>query len=52
MQSPTAFPAGSLKPTCNPRGNQTLPQPKPALPRSPSGRFAPEFRPNPPQTRP
>jgi len=41
----------SLKTISNPRGNQTLPQPKPALPRSPDGRFTPEFRPSPPLTR-
>jgi len=42
----------SLKPIPNPRGTQTVPQPKPATPRSPDGRFAPEFRPHPPQTKP
>ena len=52
MQSPAAVPANPLKLTSNPRGNQTLPQPKPALSRSPNGRFVPEFRPHPPQTRP
>jgi hypothetical protein len=36
----------------NPRGNQTLPQPKPATPRTLNGRFTPEFRPTPAQTRP
>jgi len=36
----------------NPRGNQTLPQPKPAVPRSPDGRFAREFNPRPRQTMP
>jgi hypothetical protein len=46
---PTANP---LKPIPNPRGNQTQPVPKPVVPRSPSGRFVPEFRPHPPQTRP
>jgi len=38
-------------PIPNPRGTQTVPQPKPATPRSPDGRFAPEFHPHPPQTR-
>jgi hypothetical protein len=52
MQTRTDVPARTLNPVPNPRGNQTLPQPKPALPRSPNGRFAPEFRPHPPQTRP
>ena len=47
MQSPNAVPANTLKPTSNPRGNQTLPQPKPAVPRAPNGRFAPEFHPHP-----
>jgi hypothetical protein len=47
-ESPTSK---NLKPVPNPRGNQTLPQPKPALPRSPDGRFTPEFCPHPPQTR-
>jgi len=28
-------------PIPNPRGTQTVPQPKPATPRSPDGRFAP-----------
>jgi len=36
----------------NPRGNQTLPQPKPTPPRSPDGRFAREFNPRPRQTTP
>jgi hypothetical protein len=31
----------TLKPIPNPRGTQTVPQPKPATPRSPDGRFAP-----------
>jgi hypothetical protein len=35
-----------------PRGNQTQPVPKPALPRLPDGRFAPEFHPSPPQIHP
>jgi len=48
MQTQTK--AQAVKPIPNPRGNQTLPQPKPAVPRSPNGRFAPEFRPNPPVT--
>ena len=37
----------SLKPIPNPRGTQTVPQPKPTTPRSPDGRFAPEFHPHP-----
>jgi hypothetical protein len=41
-----------FKPIPNPRGTQTVPQPKPATPRSPDGRFAPEFRSHPPQTKP
>jgi hypothetical protein len=51
MQAP-ADSRKSLKPIPNPRGNQTLPQPKPAIPRSLNGRFASEFHPHPPQTRP
>jgi hypothetical protein len=39
-------------PIPNPRGNQTLPQPKPVLPRSPDGRFAREFNPHPRTTKP
>jgi hypothetical protein len=42
----------TVKPIPNPRGNQALPGPKPDLPRSPDGRFTPEFRPYPPQTQP
>jgi hypothetical protein len=42
----------SLKPIPNPHGTQTVSQLKPATPRSPDGRFAPEFRPHPPQTKP
>jgi hypothetical protein len=42
----------SLKPIPNPRGTQTVPQPKPTLPRTPDGRFAPEFRPHPPLIKP
>ena len=42
----------SLKPIPNPRGTQTVPQPKPTLPRSPDGRFATEFRPHPKQVKP
>jgi hypothetical protein len=48
----TDRPAHTLKPIPNPRGTQTVPQPKPTLPRTPSGRFAPEFRPHPRETRP
>jgi hypothetical protein len=44
---PNPTPENRDAPIPNPRGNQTLPQPKPALPRSPDGRFAPEFRPHP-----
>jgi hypothetical protein len=54
MQAPVTaidqFP--SHKPIPNPRGTQTLPQPQPTLPRSPDGRFAPEFRPHPRETKP
>ena len=42
----------SLKPIPNPRGTQTVPQPKPTHPRTPDGRFAPEFRPHPPLIKP
>ncbi len=45
-------PTRNLKPVPNPRGTQTVPQPKPVAPRSPNGRFTPEFRSNPPQIRP
>jgi hypothetical protein len=41
-----------LEPLRNPRGTQTVPQPKPTLPRSPDGRFAPEFRPRPQPIKP
>ena len=41
-----------LKPIPNPRGSQTVPQPKPTTPRSPDGRFAPEFRHHPPADKP
>ena len=37
------------KPIPNPRGTQTVPQPKPITPRTPDGRFTPEFHPKPPQ---
>ena len=50
MQTQTKAHTPTVNPIPNPRGNQTLPQPKPAVPRSPNGRFAPEFRPNPPVT--
>ena len=30
-------------------GTQTVPQPKPITPRTPDGRFTPEFHPKPPQ---
>jgi len=39
-------------PVPTPRGTQTVPQPKPTLPRSPNGRFAPEFRPRPREIKP
>ena len=42
----------SHKPIPNPRGTQTVPQPTPALARSPDGRFAPEFRPHPHPNKP
>jgi hypothetical protein len=42
----------SHKPIPNPRGTQTLPQPQPTLPRSPNGRFAPEFHPHPREIKP
>jgi hypothetical protein len=42
----------SRKPVPNPHGTQTVPQPKPTLPRSPDGRFAPEFRPRPREIKP
>ena len=50
MQTRTGHPANRLKSTPNPRGNQTQPAPKPAVPRSRNGRFTPEFHPNPPLT--
>jgi hypothetical protein len=50
MQNRPPTPLPTLQPTPNPRGNQTLPQPTPATPRTPDGRFAPEFRPHPPLT--
>jgi hypothetical protein len=52
MQIHAENPTHALKPVPNPRGTQTVPQPKPITPRSPDGRFSPEFRPNPPQIRP
>ena len=45
-----SLPSLAPKPVPNPRGTQTVPQPEPTTPRSPDGRFAPEFRPNPRQT--
>jgi hypothetical protein len=42
----------AAKPIPNPRGTQTVPQPTPALARSPDGRFAPEFRPHPHPNKP
>jgi hypothetical protein len=41
------FHSHAVKPIPNPRGTQTVPQPKPTLPRSPDGRFAPEFHSHP-----
>jgi len=52
MQLRAESPGHTLKSIPNPRGTQTVPQPKPATPRSPDGRFAREFRSNPPQTKP
>jgi hypothetical protein len=52
MQTHAEKPIQSLKPIPNPRGTQTVPQPKPMAPRSPNGRFAPEFQPKPPIHRP
>ena len=52
MQIQAETQAPSLKPIPNPRGTQTVPQPQPTLSRTPDGRFAPEFRPHPPQTKP
>jgi hypothetical protein len=52
MQTHAEGPARTRKPIPNPRGIQTVPQPKPAHPRSPNGRFAPEFHPHPTETRP
>ena len=43
-------PTETLKIIPNPRGNKTQPVPKPAVPRSPNGRFTPEFSPTPPLT--
>jgi hypothetical protein len=40
-----------VQPLANPRGTQTVPQPRPVTPRSPDGRFTPLFRPNHPVTR-
>jgi hypothetical protein len=42
----------SIKPIPNPRGTQTVPQPQPTTPRTLDGRFAQEFHPHPPQTKP
>jgi len=42
----------SLKSIPNPRGTQTVPQPQPTTPRTLDGRFAQEFHPHPPQTKP
>jgi hypothetical protein len=41
-----------LKSIPNPRGTQTVPQPRPVTPRSPDGRFTSPFHPLAPQTRP
>jgi hypothetical protein len=50
MPVPSHCPPTSTKPIPNPRGNQTLPAPKPAPPRSPNGRFTPAFDPKPAET--
>jgi hypothetical protein len=42
----------AVKPIPNPRGTQAVPQPAPTLPRSPDGRFVPEFHPHPRQIKP
>ena len=47
MQAQAEVPTTHLKPIPNPRGTQTVPQLKPVTPRTPDGRFAPEFHPNP-----
>ncbi len=52
MKIPAEDPTHSLKPLPNPRGTQTVPQPKPVPPRSPDGRFTPEFRPTHPHIKP
>jgi hypothetical protein len=51
-EAPTQFPSHAAKPIPNPRGTQTVAQPKPILPRSPNGRFAPEFHPRPHSLKP
>jgi hypothetical protein len=52
MQIHAENPTHTLKPIPNPRGTQSLPQPKPITPRSPDGRFTPVFHPNPAQVKP
>jgi hypothetical protein len=51
MQMDTKSQTQPMKSIPNPRGTQTVPQPRPVTPRSPDGRFAPEFRPLPAQTK-
>ena len=45
MQTRTGHPANRLKSTPNPRGNQTQPAPKPAVPRTQNGCFTPRIPP-------
>lgn len=51
-QQPESAAPTSLRAVPNPRGNQTLAQPQPAVPRTSDGRFTPEFRPAPRAFRP
>ena len=51
MQAQSDSPT-TLKPIPNPRGTQTVPQPKPTLPRSPDGRFTKVFHPKPREVKP
>ncbi len=52
MQTTDHSQSHAVKPIPDPRGTQTIPQPKPTLPRSPDGRFVPEFRARPHPRRP
>jgi hypothetical protein len=52
MQAQAEIPTTLRNPIPNPRGTQTVPQPKPVTPRTPDGRFAPEFHPNPKHIKP